>query len=120
VAILEGSVELPIQVGVVGGQVRSHPTVVSNLKILGNPTARELSALMAAVGLAQNLGALRALSTEGIQRGHMRMHARTIAAQAGARADEVDAVAATLAREQEFSVEHARAVVHRLRHADPG
>ena len=117
---LEGSVELPIQVGVVGGQVRSHPTVVSNLKILGNPTARELSALMAAVGLAQNLGALRALSTEGIQRGHMRMHARTIAAQAGARADEVDAVAATLAREQEFSVEHARAVVHRLRHADPG
>ena len=117
---LEGSIELPIQVGVVGGQVRSHPTVVSNLKILRNPSARELSALMAAVGLAQNLGALRALSTEGIQRGHMRMHARTIAAQAGARADEVDAVAATLAREQEFSVEHARAVVHRLRHADRG
>jgi hydroxymethylglutaryl-CoA reductase len=117
---LEGSIELPIQVGVVGGQVRSHPTVVSNLKILGNPTARELSGLMAAVGLAQNLGALKALSTEGIQRGHMRMHARTIAAQAGARSDEVDAVAATLAREQEFSVEHARVVLHRLRHADRG
>jgi hydroxymethylglutaryl-CoA reductase len=117
---LEGSIELPIQVGVVGGQVRSHPTVVSNLKILGNPTARELSGLMAAVGLAQNLGALRALSTEGIQRGHMRMHARTIAAQAGARSDEVDAVASQLAREQEFSVEHARAVLHRLRHADRG
>jgi hydroxymethylglutaryl-CoA reductase len=117
---LEGSLELPIQVGVVGGQVRSHPTVVSNLKILRNPSARELSALMAAVGLAQNLGALRALSTEGIQRGHMRMHARTIAAQAGARSDEVDAVAAQLAREQEFSVEHARVVLHRLRHADRG
>ena len=117
---LEGSIELPIQVGVVGGQVRSHPTVVSNLKILRNPTARELSGLMAAVGLAQNLGALRALSTEGIQRGHMRMHARTLAAQAGARSDEVDAVAATLAREQEFSVEHARAVLHRLRDPDRG
>jgi hydroxymethylglutaryl-CoA reductase len=115
---LEGSIELPIQVGVVGGQVRSHPTVVSNLRILGNPTARELAALMAAVGLAQNLGALRALSTEGIQRGHMRMHARTIAAQAGARSDEVDAVAAELAREQEFSVEHARVVLHRLRQAE--
>jgi hydroxymethylglutaryl-CoA reductase len=117
---LEGRIELPIQVGVVGGQVRSHPTVVSNLKILGNPTARELASIMAAVGLAQNLGALRALSTEGIQRGHMRMHARTVAAQAGARGSEVEAVAAKLASEQEFSIEHARAFLLRLRDADRG
>lgn len=73
---LVGTLELPLQLGVVGGSIGVHPTVRANLDTLGVKTARELAGITAAVGLAQNLGALRALATEGIQRGHMRMHAR--------------------------------------------
>ncbi|MDP6933136.1 MAG: hydroxymethylglutaryl-CoA reductase, degradative [Myxococcota bacterium] len=112
---LHGRIELPLQVGTVGGTSRQHPTVASNLKILGHPRARELAALMAAVGLAQNLGALKALATEGIQRGHMRMHARSLAAQAGARNDEVPWVVDGLCVDKNFSVEKARELlqIHR-------
>jgi hydroxymethylglutaryl-CoA reductase len=73
---LVGELSIPMQVGTVGGSITGHPTVAANHKILGNPRARELSGIIATVGLAQNLGALRALATEGIQQGHMRMHAR--------------------------------------------
>jgi len=73
---LAGSIELPLAVGIVGGATRAHPTAKLVLKILGVQTARELSEVMAAVGLAQNLAAIRALAAEGIQRGHMRLHAR--------------------------------------------
>jgi hydroxymethylglutaryl-CoA reductase len=112
---LNGSIELPMQVGTVGGAIHNHPTVALAHKILGHPRARELAGIMAAIGLAQNLGALRALVTEGIQRGHMRMHARTVAVQAGATGDEVAGVVQVLSAEQEWSLERARAVLASLR-----
>jgi hydroxymethylglutaryl-CoA reductase len=112
---LEGSIEVPLQFGTVGGPIRVHPTVQSNLKLLGVNSARELAGIAAAVGLAQNLGALKALATEGIQTGHMRMHARTVAATAGARADEVGEVTVELVRAHDFSVERAQQVIARLR-----
>ena len=104
---LHGSLELPMQVGVVGGPIKVHPTVQTNLKMLGITTARSLAKVMAAVGLAQNLGALRALATEGIQRGHMRMHARSVAASAGARGDQVSQVAQRLCDARDFSMKKA-------------
>jgi hydroxymethylglutaryl-CoA reductase len=112
---LEGSIEVPLQFGTVGGPIRVHPTVQSNLKLLGTDDARELAAIAAAVGLAQNLGALKALATDGIQAGHMRMHARTVAATAGARPDEVGRVTVELVRAREFSVERASAILDDLR-----
>ena len=75
-AILYGRLELPLAVGIVGGSTVAHPTARVAMKILNVESARELSEVMAAVGLAQNLAALRALATEGIQQGHMRLHAR--------------------------------------------
>ena len=107
---LVGSIELPMAVGTVGGPIRVHPTVQANMKVLGNPRARELAGIVAAVGLAQNLGALRALVTEGIQQGHMRMHARNVAATAGVPPEHVPAVAARLAQDADFSEAHAKAV----------
>jgi len=112
---LHGSIELPLQMGTVGGPIRVHPTVRSNLALLGVQSARELSAIAAAVGLAQNLGALRALATDGIQRGHMRMHARTVAATAGAERHEIEAVSLALVESGDFSVERARAALDALR-----
>jgi hydroxymethylglutaryl-CoA reductase len=112
---LVGSIAVPLQFGTVGGPIKVHPTVQSNLKLLGVTTARELAGVAAAVGLAQNLGALKALATEGIQAGHMRMHARTVAATAGATAGEVPRVTAELCRRRDFSVETARAVLSALR-----
>ena len=84
---LVGTLELPLAVGIVGGASRVHPTAKAALKILGVKTAQELAEVMAAVGLAQNLAALRALATEGIQRGHMQLHARQVAIAAGATGD---------------------------------
>ena len=115
--MLHGSIEVPLQMGVVGGPIRVHPTVQSNLKLLGVDTARELAGITAAVGLAQNLGALKALAGEGIQCGHMRMHARTVAATAGAVGEEVGHVTVELVRSRDFSVERATGVLDRLRQA---
>jgi hydroxymethylglutaryl-CoA reductase len=84
-----GTLEMPMGVGIVGGTIRAHPTAQVALKILGVQTARELAEIIVSVGLAQNLAALRALATEGIQRGHMRLHARQVAISAGATEDEV-------------------------------
>lgn len=106
-----GSIELPLQMGIVGGPIRLHPTVRSNIRMAGVTTARELSCITAAVGLAQNLGALRALATEGIQAGHMRMHARTVAATAGATGAAIDAVTNRLVAERDFSIERARQIL---------
>ncbi len=110
-----GTIELPLQFGTVGGPIRVHPTVQSNLKLLGATDARDLAAVAAAVGLAQNLGALKALATDGIQAGHMRMHARTVAATAGAQAHEVSEVTVQLQRSRDFSVEHAKSILATLR-----
>jgi len=113
--ILYGYLELPMQVGTVGGPIRNHPACAANLKILGNPGARQLSEVMATVGLAQNLGALRALATEGIQRGHMRMHARNVAVQAGALPHEVELVVRSMSAQQDWSEDRARAILATLR-----
>jgi hydroxymethylglutaryl-CoA reductase len=106
--ILFGRLELPLSVGVVGGATRAHPLAQVALKILGIQSARELSEVMAAVGLAQNLAALRALVTDGIQRGHMALHARQVAVAAGASGSDVDRIAAQLVREGQVRVERAR------------
>jgi len=89
---LVGSIELPMAVGLVGGAVRVHPTAKANVAIMGARSADELAKVMAAAGIAQNLGALRALATVGIQAGHMKLHARNMAVTAGANDDEVDKV----------------------------
>ncbi|MFN7143250.1 MAG: 3-hydroxy-3-methylglutaryl-CoA reductase, partial [Myxococcota bacterium] len=112
---LVGRIELPLQVGTVSGPIRVHPTVQANLRVAGVSGAADLARLMAAVGLIQNLGALRALATEGIQEGHMRMHARTVAIGAGAEPDEVPAVVRALVATHEFTVERAREEIARLR-----
>jgi len=111
---LRGAIELPMAVGTVGGPIRVHPTVQANMKLIGDPRARDLAAIMAAVGLAQNLGALRALATEGIQKGHMRMHARNVASAAGAPVALVPQVARRLSEAHDFSDTFARAVIAEL------
>jgi hydroxymethylglutaryl-CoA reductase len=113
--VLHGSIEVPLQVGTVGGPIKVHPTVQDNLNMLGVTRARELAGVMAAVGLVQNLGALRALATEGIQQGHMRMHARSVAATAGAEGDEVPRLASRLHALGDFSVATANRELAELR-----
>lgn len=106
--LLSGRLELPLAVGIVGGATRAHPVAQVALKILNIQSARELSEVMAAVGLAQNLAALRALVTDGIQRGHMALHARQIAVAAGAAGDAVERIALQLVQEGQIRVERAR------------
>ena len=93
---LVGSIELPMAVGLVGGAVRVHPAAQANVALLGITSADDLAKVMAAAGLAQNLGALKALATVGIQAGHMKLHVRNMAVTAGAEGAEVDIVAARL------------------------
>ncbi len=112
---LVGSIELPVPVGLVGGATAVHPTARAVVKILGVRSARELGELLAAVGLAQNFAALRALATEGIQRGHMELHARNYAASAGARPDEVDRVVERLVREGPIRLDRAKEILEELR-----
>jgi hydroxymethylglutaryl-CoA reductase len=112
---LAGTLELPLAVGTVGGAIRVHPGAKVALKILGVQSARELAEVMAAVGLAQNLGALRALSTEGIQRGHMELHARQLAMAAGATGDQVQVVAERLVAERNVRLDRAQQIVAETR-----
>lgn len=104
---LVGTIELPVAVGLVGGATRVHPVAKSAVKILGVKTADELSRIIAAVGLSQNFAALRALASEGIQRGHMSLHAKNVAVQAGAKCDLIDVIAARMAAERRISVDRA-------------
>ena len=90
---LVGTIETPMAVGIVGGASKVHPVARANLEILGVESAQELASVMAAAGLAQNLGALRALATSGIQKGHMRLHAKNMAVSAGAVGEEIEKVA---------------------------
>jgi hydroxymethylglutaryl-CoA reductase len=112
---LVGTLEMPLAVGTVGGATRVHPTAQVALKILGVETAQELAEIIVAVGLAQNLAALRALATEGIQRGHMRLHARQVAIAAGARGEEIEQVAKAMASEGTVRPDRAEAILARLR-----
>ncbi len=105
---LHGSIELPMAIGLIGGATRTHPAAQAALAVLKVETANELGEVIAAVGLAQNMAALRALATEGIQRGHMALHARNIAIAAGAEAEQVAIVAAKLVEEGDISVDAAR------------
>ena len=111
---LVGEIELPIAVGIVGGATKTHPLAQLSLKILGVKSAQELAEIMACVGLANNFAALRALSTEGINRGHMELHARNVAIAAGAKGKMVDEVAAQLAREKNVRVERAKELIYEL------
>ncbi len=112
---LIGTIEMPMPVGLVGGATRTHPLAQLALKILDVKSAQELGEVAVAVGLAQNLGALRALATEGIQRGHMALHARNIALVAGATGDEIDAVARQMASEHDVRTDRAVALLQALR-----
>jgi hydroxymethylglutaryl-CoA reductase len=111
---LAGEIELPLAVGTVGGITAVHPGAKLALKILGANNAKELAMAMAAAGLAQNLAAIRALSSEGIQKGHMRLHARNVAVMAGARGSDVDAVAKKISDEGAVTVERAKQVLSSL------
>jgi hydroxymethylglutaryl-CoA reductase len=108
---LQGSIEMPAAVGIVGGVTAVHPAAKISLKILRVKTAKELGEVMAAVGLAQNLAALRALAAEGIQRGHMSLHARNIAAMAGAEGNMIDAVATAMVAEKKVRLDRAKELV---------
>jgi hydroxymethylglutaryl-CoA reductase len=88
--------ELPMAVGIVGGASKVHPAAQANLAILGVDSAQELAGIMLCAGLAQNLGALRALSTKGIQAGHMKLHAKNMAVSAGAIGDEIETLASKI------------------------
>lgn len=112
---LVGTIELPMPVGLVGGATKTHPLARLALRMMDVKSAQELGEIAAAVGLAQNLGALRALATEGIQRGHMALHARNIALVAGATGDEVEAVAKRLAAEHDVRTDRALEVLQELR-----
>ena len=111
---LVGTIELPIAVGIVGGATSVHPTAKTNLKILGVKTANELAEIIAAVGLAQNFAALRALATEGIQRGHMSLHARNVAIAAGAKGEQIDRVVEILVREKKVRIDRAKEVLEEI------
>jgi hydroxymethylglutaryl-CoA reductase len=110
-----GSIELPMAVGVVGGASKVHPQARLALEVLGVSGARELAGVMAAVGLAQNLAALRALAMEGIQQGHMKLHARQLAMAAGATGDQVTAVADRMVAEGVMRLDRAEAILRELR-----
>lgn len=108
---LRGRLELPLKVGIVGGPLESNPAVAMNLRLLGVKTASELAEVMAAVGLAQNFAALRALATEGIQSGHMTLHARSVVKAAGTPPDLFNEVLEDLLRSGEIKVWRAREIL---------
>lgn len=112
---LVGTIELPMAVGLVGGATAVHPTAKANVRLLGVKSAQELAEVIAAVGLAQNFAALRALATEGIQRGHMALHARNVAATVGAVGDEIDRVAEILVKERKVRMDRAKDVLADIR-----
>ncbi len=108
---LQGVLEMPLSVGTVGGATKVHPTARTSMKILAYPNARRLAEIMVAVGLAQNLAAIRALATEGIQQGHMRLHARQVALAAGAQSHQVQKIADKLVAEGNIREERAKILV---------
>jgi len=112
---LEGEIELPMAVGIVGGATRSLPSAQAALAILGVKTSQELACIIASVGLAQNFAALRALSGEGIQRGHMGLHAKNLAIAAGASGGEADSIAAMMISENDISAKKASELLEKER-----
>ena len=111
---LVGTLEMPMAVGLVGGATASNPVAKLAVKILGVKTARELAEIIASVGLAQNLAALRALAAEGIQRGHMSLHARNVAISVGAKGDLIDKVSAQMIAEKKVRVDRAKELLEKF------
>jgi hydroxymethylglutaryl-CoA reductase len=112
---LRGAIEMPLAVGIVGGATRVHPTAQIALKIMKIQSARQLAEIIVAAGLAQNLAAMRALATEGIQRGHMEMHAKQIATAVGAPPELVSRIVQQMITEKNIRPERARALLDELR-----
>jgi len=110
---LVGSLEMPMAVGIVGGATKVHPTAQVALKIMKVKSASELAEIIVSVGLAQNLAALRALATEGIQRGHMSLHARQVAIAAGASGEMVEQVAAQMVAEKTVRIDRAEEILEK-------
>ncbi|HOR19004.1 MAG TPA: hydroxymethylglutaryl-CoA reductase, degradative [Brevefilum sp.] len=108
---LEGSLEMPMAVGTVGGATRVHPAAQACLRLMGIKSAADLAEVLVSVGLAQNLAALRALATEGIQRGHMTLHARQVAVAAGAQPEQIDALVERLVADKIIRIDHAIAIL---------
>lgn len=108
---LIGSIELPIAVGIVGGATKTHPIAKISLKILGVENTQELAQVMVCVGLANNFAALRAIAKEGIQRGHMELHANNIAVLAGASSEEAEKIADQLVKEKNVTVARAKEIL---------
>ncbi len=111
---LVATIEMPMAVGLVGGATKTNPIARAAVKILGVKTATEMGELFAALGLAQNFAALRALATEGIQRGHMGLHSRNIAIQAGATGEMVDKIAEIMVREKKVRADRAKELVDEM------
>jgi len=111
---LVGTLEMPMAVGIVGGATASNPIAKIAVKILGIKTATDLAEVIVSVGLAQNLAALRALASEGIQRGHMGLHARNVAISVGAKGDLIDKVSARMVAERKVRVDRAKELLEEL------
>ena len=114
---LVGTLEMPMAVGIVGGATKVHPTAQAALKLMGVTAARELAEIIVSVGLAQNLAALRALATEGIQRGHMTLHARQVAIAAGATGEQIDVVAGRMVAEKVVRIDRAEEILKEIKKA---
>jgi len=111
---LVGTLEMPMAVGIIGGATRVHPAAQAAVKLMGVKTAAELAGIIVSVGLAQNLAALRALATEGIQRGHMSLHARQVAIAAGAAGDMIEKVAAQMVAEKVVRIDRAEDILRSI------
>ena len=112
---LMGKISLPMAVGLVGGATKTHPAAKAAIALLGVKSATELGQVITAVGLAQNLAALRALATEGIQRGHMKLHAKNIAVQAGVSSNEIDVVVQRMVDSQNVTVDNAYQILKEIK-----
>jgi len=111
---LVGTLEIPLSVGIVGGIANVHPVAKVCTKILGVSSAQELACVMTATGLAQNYSAIRALATEGIQKGHMRLHARNLAAAAGAIPEQIDEIVQKMIEEKKISLDRAKELLEQI------
>jgi hydroxymethylglutaryl-CoA reductase len=111
---LIGELEIPLSVGIVGGIITVHPVAKVCTKILGVASAQELACVMTATGLAQNFSAIRALSTEGIQKGHMRLHARNLASSAGATSQQIDEIVQKMIEEKKISLDRAKELLKQI------
>jgi hydroxymethylglutaryl-CoA reductase len=115
---LVGYIELPLAVGIVGGATATHPKAKLMRKVLGISSAKEFANVLASVGLAQNFGAIRALAMEGIQKGHMGLHARNVAVSAGAKGEEIDRLAEMMVKERKIRGDVAAEMLRKIRKTD--